>query len=86
MTQKSLLYYEKGIINRILLKDISSFSLQKKLLLVDLVVTTSNGMTVKLPNKSPKEIINYVPNILTEAVRLVRQSSIYLAQNSGKPA
>lgn len=77
ITQKSLLYYEKGIINRILLKDISSFSIQKKLLLTDLVVTTSNGVTIKLPNKFPKEIINYVPNILTEAVRLVRESSIY---------
>lgn len=77
ITQKSLLYYEKGILNRIPLADISEFALQKKFMGTDMFVTTVSGMSIKLASKFPKEIINEVPNLLKETVNQIVSSNIY---------
>jgi len=64
ITQKSLLYYEKGMVNRIPLADICDFVIQKKLMSTDIFATTFSGMSIKLATKFPKEILNNVPVVL----------------------
>ena len=79
ITQKSLLYYEKGIVNTIPLADIADFVIQKKLMSTDIFVTTFSGMSIKLATKFPKDILNNVPVVLKETVRMIMDSSIYSA-------
>lgn len=67
------------MVNRIPLADICDFVIQKKLMSTDIFVTTFSGMSIKLATKFPKEILNNVPVVLKETVRLIRESSIYSA-------
>lgn len=77
ITQGTLLYYEKGIVNRIFLKDITAFNVQKKLLSTDLFVTTNNGMNIKLNAKIQKEMLNSISFILFDIVNAIKESPLY---------
>lgn len=77
ITQGTLLYYEKGIVNRIFLKDITAFNVQKKLLSTDLFVTTNNGMNIKLNAKIQKEMLNSISFILLDIVNAIKGSPLY---------